>query len=438
MKIFLSLFLFVFPISAQDVSTAAAASGSAADTSENGAAIKKLVIAAWKISSRISPDPQKLNYVFDRSFFNYISRDKMTAVFKELYNQNGPVVDVSSVSYKGGLSANFFLYTDRGYVIPASITVEDKKWRVTGLFFQPSFRKTSSLSDSTAAFEKLPYSLNAMLIKKMSGLEDNIYARNETKPAALGSAFKLYVLAWLVENDVSWDKILRMSSSDRSLPSGRLQNMPDKTPFTIFSLAQAMISESDNTAADMLIDFIGREKIEQSLPFFFNSWQKLNIPFLKTSELFKLKADPQLLSRYALSDVKSRRKILRELEKKPLPSLEALDLGKPVAVSSVEWFASMEDMCRLMDYFRKKNNPQANAILSLNGGLDVKTPGFKFAAYKGGSEPGVLSMNWLLQTKSGTWYCVAGAVNDEKIPVNHNDYFQLMQAALNQVGSEIF
>ncbi|GAB4028950.1 MAG: hypothetical protein Fur0012_02440 [Elusimicrobiota bacterium] len=438
MRFFFLFFLFVLPLSAQEVSTATAASASDEGMSENSTAIRKLVVAAWKISSRISPDPQKLNYVFDRSFFNYISQDKMTAIFKELYNQNGSVVEVSSVSYKGGLTANFFLYTDKGYVIPASVTVEDKKWKVTGLFFQPSFRKTSSLSDTTSAFEKMPYSLSALLVKKMSGLEDNIYARNETKPAAIGSAFKLYVLAWLVENEVSWDKILRMSASVRSLPSGRLQNMPDKTPFTVFSLAQAMISESDNTAADMLIDFIGREKIEQSLPNFFNSWQKLNTPFLKTSEMFKLKADPQLLSRYALSDVKGRRKILRELEKKSLPSPDFLDPGKPIAISSVEWFASMEDICRLMDYFRKKNNPQVNAILSLNGGLDVKTPGFKFAAYKGGSEPGVLSMNWLLQSKSGTWYCVAGAVNDEKIPVNQKDYFQLMQATLNQVGSEIF
>ncbi len=432
MKNILLSFLLAIPVFSQEKT-----SEKVSDT-QNQIAMKKLIVAAWKVSSRISPDPKKLNYVFDKSFFNYISRDKLTQLFKEMYEKNGSVVSISSVSYNGAFTANFFFYTDKDYVIPTNITVEDNKWKVTGLFFQPSFKKTETIDDVASSFEKMPYSSKAVLLKRLSGLEDNIYAKNETKPLAIGSTFKLYVLAWLVENDVNWNKVIKLSSKQKSLPSGRIQNMPENTPFTIFSLAQAMISESDNTAADMLIGFIGRENIEKSLPFFFNSYQKLNTPFLKTSEIFKLKADEDLLAKYALSDVKNRRKILKELVKRPIPPVEKFLADKPKAVTSVEWFASMEDVCRLFDYFRKKNNPYANAILSLNNGLNLQSQAFKYVGYKGGSEKGVLSMNWLIQAKSGTWYCFASAANDEKEDINQNEYFQIVQKTIYQIEKEVF
>lgn len=434
MKNIILSFLLAIPVFAQEK----ASQKPLLDDTQQQVAIKKLIVAAWKVSSRISPDPKKFNYVFDRSFFNYISKDKLTQLFKEMYEKNGSVVDISSVNYNGAFTANFFFYTDRGYVIPTSITVEGDKWKVTGLFFQPSFKKTETVDDLVSSFDKMPYSSKAFLLKKLSGLEDNIYAKNETRPFAIGSTFKLYVLAWLVENDVNWNKIIKLSSKQKSLPSGRIQSMPENAPFTIFSLAQAMISESDNTAADMLIDFIGRENIEKSLPLFFNSCQNLNTPFLKTSELFKLKADDELLARYALSDIKSRRKILKELERRPLPPIEKFLDNKPKALTSVEWFASMEDICKLFDYFRKKNNPYANSILSLNKGLNLQTQSFKYAGYKGGSEPGVLSMNWLIEAKSGTWYCLASAANDEKEDINQNEYFKVVQQALYQVEKETF
>lgn len=408
--------------------------------SQKSAELKKLTVAAWKISSRISPDPQKLNYVFDKSFFNYVSKEKMSEIFKKLYEENGSVLSVSTASYKeGSLTADFFFYTEKGFVIPATVTVESTKWKVTGLFFRPAFKKTESISESSSSFEKMPYQFNSILVKRLSGLEDNLYSKNETKPAAIGSAFKLYILAWLVENQTPWDKILKLKPQNRSLPSGRIHNFQDGSPFTVLSLAQAMISESDNTAADMLIDFIGREKLEESLSLFKNSFASLNKPFLKTSEMFKLKADPQLAARYALSDLKTRRKILKEIEKRPLPSVSSVyPNNKASYIVSIEWFASAEDICSLMDYFRKKNNPQAKTILSLNPGLDVKTGGFKYAGYKGGGEPGVISMNWLLEAKSGTWYCVSSASNDENININSEEYFKTVQNILNQVGAETF
>lgn len=403
---------------------------------ENGGKYRKLIVTAWKLSSRISPDPQKLNYVFDKSFFNYLSRTKTTALLRELYEENGAVVDVSTVSLESPRQGNFFFRTDRDLTIPVTITIEEGKGRITGLFFRPSFKKSSSLADVTAGFEKLNYGKKALLIKKLGGIEDNVYAKNENESLAIGSAFKLYVLAALARNELKWDKILKISPENKSLPTGRSQFLPDGSPLTAFSLASVMISESDNTASDILIDYAGREKVEKLMSEY-NSRPELNVPFLKTNELFKIKYSTAANEYLSLKTVKKKRKFLEKLKKTKI-NLRSLKLGEPVHIEDLEWFASQDDLCRLMDYFRKKNDKYANAILSLNPGLDVKTSGFRFAGFKGGSEPGVISLTWLLQTKTGAWYCVGAAANDREKLIEEKEFFSVMQNILNQVGSESF
>lgn len=397
---------------------------------------RKLIVTAWKLSSRISPDPQKLNYVFDRSFFNYLSNAKTTAMLKELYEENGSVVEVSTVSLESPTQGNFFFRTDRDLTIPVTITIEEGKGRITGLFFRPSFKKTSSLAEVTSRFEKLAYGKTALLIKKLGGIEDNVYAKNEDQPMAIGSAFKLYVLASMLENGLKWEKVLKIAPENKSLPTGRSQLLPDNSPLTAFSLASVMISESDNTASDVLIDYAGREKVEKTMSGY-NSKPELNIPFLKTVEFFKIKYSSAPGKYLSLGSVGEKRKFLEKIKKDKL-DLRRLKLGEPVHIDTVEWFASPEELCRLMDYFRKKNDKYANVILSLNPGLDVKTAGFRFAGFKGGGEPGVMSLTWLLQTRTGTWYCVSAAVNDGKELIKDKEMVSVMQDVINRVGNESF
>lgn len=392
---------------------------------------KKLVISAWKLSSRISPDPIKLNYVFDKSFFNLVSKEKTIEILKKLYDENGSVINVTSITYHNDKNGDFFFHTDKNNIIPVSITINDKG-KITSVFFRPSFQKTTSLEDLTKKFENLKYEKKGLLIKRLGNIEDIVYSLNENEIFAIASSFKLYILLYLIENDVKMDKILKLDENLKSLPSGKLHLYPDNSPFTILTLASLMISESDNTAADMLIDFIKRERLEKFIASY-NSSPELNIPFLKTQEKFKLNSSTQSTQNYINSNLKEKRKILKSLEKEKL-NIYKIDFSKPNSIDSIEWFASPQDMCRVMEYFRNKNNSIVNSILSINPGLDTKTKNFIYAGYKGGSEAGVISTNWLLKTKNGKEYCISAVVNDTQKLINEKEFLSMMQDIINFLG----
>ena len=80
--------------------------------------------------------------------------------------------------------------------------------------------------------------------------------------APLGSAFKLYVLDALGDavaaGKVRWDQPLTVTAQVKGLPPGELQTEPDGTQVSVLDAAGKMISLSDNTAADMLINLLGR------------------------------------------------------------------------------------------------------------------------------------------------------------------------------------
>src|SRR3546814_9187674 len=66
---------------------------------------------------------------------------------------------------------------------------------------------------------------------------------------------------------------------------------PRDTPVTLQSLANWMISVSDNSAADTLIHLLGRESIEARMVAAGHSTPSRNIPFLTTVEAFALKGN---------------------------------------------------------------------------------------------------------------------------------------------------
>ena len=55
-----------------------------------------------------------------------------------------------------------------------------------------------------------------------------------------------------------WNQDLTVTAQLKSLPSGQLQDDPDGTQISVLDTAAKMISISDNTAANMLINLAGR------------------------------------------------------------------------------------------------------------------------------------------------------------------------------------
>ncbi|MEM9926319.1 MAG: serine hydrolase [Cyanobacteria bacterium P01_D01_bin.50] len=299
-------------------------------------------------------------------------------------------------------SGNDYLVNFSQGAIRAKIVLNNKG-QIAGLLLQPDL-KISSLSDAIAEFQKLPGKVSFIVKEDSSILAD----LNAKTPLAVGSAFKLSVLKTLKEQiasgQKSWSDIIRLQDNKKSLPSGILQSWPDNSPLTLQTLASLMISMSDNTATDIVIKQVGKDKIES------NSSPR-NRPFLTTRELFTLKSSQnrQLLERYRKSDEKQRRALLAELTNKPLPDVMEFT-GNPQALD-VEWFYNSEELCQLME------EVQDLPLMSINPGVANPNDWGKIA-FKGGSEPGVLNLTTWLKGKNSKQYCVVATWNNNDAPVD--------------------
>ena len=59
------------------------------------------------------------------------------------------------------------------------------------------------------------------------------------------------------EGKIKLDEVLILKTQDKSLGSGRLKEAPAGTKLSIYNLIESMITESDNTAANMLVQRLG-------------------------------------------------------------------------------------------------------------------------------------------------------------------------------------
>jgi len=262
---------------------------------------------------------------------------------------------------------------------------------------------------------------------------------------AIGSAFKLYVLARLVQSIAAgqhhWTDVVRLDSTRRSLASGVTQTWPAGTPVTLQTLATLMISQSDNTAADALLHTLGRENVERVQQAAGNAHAQRNVPFLSTREMFLLKStqNSALAAQYEAGVTAVRRKVIAQLDPMPQHDVNPDFSSGPVAIDSIEWFASAADLSRTMVWLRDQTaqptTAPGRAILAVNPGLSLSTKDWPYVGFKGGSEPGVVDLTLLLRNRSGTWYVVSAAWNDVVKPVNEATLIGLVQRAVELLGS---
>jgi beta-lactamase class A len=260
-----------------------------------------------------------------------------------------------------------------------------------------------------------------------------VNAVNATTPAPLGSAFKLYVLDALAraiaEGTVSWDQRLTLTSQLTSLPSGELSTEPAGTQVTVLQAAEDMISSSDNTAADLLLTLVGRTSVEAAASAAGMADPALDTPFLTTRELFVLKLDdwPVLASRYLALGAAGRQALLTStVDQVPQSVLTAAAAKttwtQPRDIATIEWFASPADICRvyasLAALSRQPGLAPVASILEINnGGLSLDPAHWSSIWFKGGSEPGVLTLNYLATTSTGQSYMVSVLTANPAAPI---------------------
>jgi hypothetical protein len=266
---------------------------------------------------------------------------------------------------------------------------------ISSLWIDPPVVYSASLVDAIAKFEELPGDVSVYITGDGKALEE----LNGDNILAVGSTFKLVVLKALDQligaGKLDWQQVVEFDDAWRSLPSGQLRDWPSGAPLTVHTLASLMISTSDNTATDALIDLVSRGSLETISP--------LNRPFLTTRELFQLKRRDATEIRRAFveGNFDERMRILESLSEDPLPVIGDLNTDP---LLQIEWFFSGEELCKLMDAVRHLD------VAQINPGIALKSD-WEEVAYKGGSDFGALNFTTALTATDGKRYCVSATWN---------------------------
>jgi beta-lactamase class A len=355
--------------------------------------------------------------VMAESFLQSIPAEQLKAIGTQLTEQFGRALAVEAIEPVSPTRAAITIRMERALASGGLAIQAQPPGKITELLLQSFTPIDDSAGKISADLEALPGSAAAWF----GPLEGKpVFAfGNPEQSYALGSTFKLYVLSALAraveEGRLDWDDVVVLG--DKSLPSGVLQNWPAGAPLTLHTAATLMISISDNTATDLLIDTVGREAVEAEMRATGHSAPELSTPFLKTVEMFVLKGGDQGAA-YAEADEAGRRAILDRLVTQGVDQAPILDVfsgATPVLIDSVEWFASMEDELRLMRRLAGLEDDTARQIMAVNTALgDGAREGWRYVGYKGGSEPGVRNLSWLLRDDAGAWHLLALSWNDRE------------------------
>ena len=300
-----------------------------------------------------------------------------------------------------------------------SVTEDDK---IEGLFMGPATEPreaATSLDEVTERLGKLPGDVRALVIRDGERLVD----RNADEAAPTGSVFKLYVLGAVADavaaGTLAWDETLTVTDEVKSLPSGELQDAPAGTTLSVRDAAEKMISISDNTATDMLIQRVSRDAVETAVVEMGHSDPALMRPFLTTQELFALGWGDHdaLAERWAAGDEGERRAVLDELAALPFDiAVDTVDLTATFWQRGMEWFFSPDDIAAAHDALqtRAAADPVVSEILEINPGITIDSAAWSNVAFKGGSSPGVVAGSWYARSADGTPVTIVVTMADDE------------------------
>ena len=242
-------------------------------------------------------------------------------------------------------------------------------------------------------------------------------------PRPTASQFKLFVLGALANQiaagRISWDQKMTVQDGVKSVGNGpgSLQFAAPGTTVSVEEVATKMISISDNTAADMLIGLVGRSAVEaQARRWTANA--SADEPFLTTREMFLLHYAAGLGDRYLATPRSQRAAFLASsVDPLPLGAIATAFSVDPRYVEQIEWFASPVDVCRafagLQRLAKQPSLAPLSAVLSLETGtIGLDPSAWSTVWFKGGSEPGVLTLGWLATKRHGATYVVEAMVTN--------------------------
>jgi beta-lactamase class A len=373
----------------------------------------------------------EIDQYFSPVFLAQIPRDELILVFSQLAG-GLPPISVAAQQVTSSLMLEVRLATAMGPWLLTLNASSGEPTQITGLVVTPISTTPPPTTYRQAVEQLQPMAANTqLLVAEIKGTEcATRQSENADARLAIGSAFKLWVLYTLdltlsADPSLSWDTTLRIRDALKSVPSGMLQDQPDGTELTLREFASDMISISDNTAADHLIEYVGRSAVEASQKDTKHSDPAANTPWLKTRELTALKAwaSADQVAAYRAADLADKRKLLDQLEALPI-DLDQLAAWTTPRALDLEWFGSANDLCNVLAALgaRAQFDPSSELlrILSINPGVAFDPAQWQYVGYKGGSELGVLNLSWLLRRSDGRWFSIVITLNDPDHGIDEN------------------
>ncbi|WP_432770220.1 MAG: serine hydrolase [Sphingopyxis sp.] len=342
------------------------------------------------------------------------------AVTANLLAQYGQPVAVEKATSADGRLGTVQLRFEKGVGTIALEVAAAPGDKVAGLRFTGFTMADDSFTKVAAELAALPGTTGFLVAELEGDAVRPLAAANADRQLAIGSTFKLYVLdelaAQVAAGQRQWSDVVPLSHA--SFSSAGTANWPKDMPVTLQTLANWMISVSDNGATDTLIHLLGRQNIEARMQRAGHSAPSRNIPFLTTVEAFALKGNNfnDLRPVFIKGDDAAQRRLIEDNQSRlTLANVDGVSFsGGPRFIDDLEWFASPNDIARAMVDLRARQSEPAMAAMAINNGLGPSAAAdWTYLGYKGGSELGVLSMSLLGQRKSdGKWFVVTASWNN--------------------------
>lgn len=370
-------------------------------------------IGREKMLELFNIEDSKVEELFDQSFLNQIPIEQIIKILNSYQDRLGVLSEVT------GENGIYTLVFTKG-TAPAQLSLNTDN-KIIGIWFGNMDLSEDNMGGIISELEAIEGSVSVSVVKNN---QQNILSYNADKEMAVGSSFKLLVLKAVYDavekGDITWGSVISLDRDSKSLPSGILQNWPEGTPLTIKTLTNMMISISDNTATDILINTIGRRNIEKYVT-------DINIPFLKTIDLFRLKyaANSATQEEYLNAATDEKRDILNDIKDM---TVEVSSIsGSPKLINELEWFFTTHELSKLIYDLREADE------LGINPGLAVKED-WNMVGYKGGSEPGVLQYTHILQkAEEGDIYTVSLTVNNPNQELDNSKITELTSRIISLI-----
>jgi beta-lactamase class A len=395
---------------------------------------------AWTLDAIVrrhgKPERAEFEAHFHATFLAQVPIERLQKIFEDLGHE---LTDLAITSVEGGDDELVAHVTSGGQKLKLKVTLalDPASKQISGLLFAGDLETSArpqSFAEALRTIAGLAPKAQFLVAALDKGTCKPLHELAVTDELAIGSTFKLYVLLGLVDRiaagKATWNDEIAVRDDWKSLPSGVTQNEPPGTKRSLATLAERMISISDNTAADHLLYTVGRKEVEAAVRAAKHAKPALDTPFLSTRELFlfKLGMPAPEVERYLKLPEARRRDYLDKTLAGKAPRADLAGEWKTARrTDKLEWFASSEDLCHVMATLWTRAQAPKGApllgVLAKNPGLPIDATVWPYIGFKGGSEPGVINMTYLLRRDDNQWFVVTlgfnaaegGALDDQQI-----------------------